>query len=123
VGSKSKAECHGPSDALRLRSVARLRADLNQYLVASEPDVELDWRDVLVGLALNYDCAQRLGVDPVELFASASADLGDRTQELARSFAHRFDITLEAFGWTLVAGSHGPCYQPIGPPRRQPPIA
>ncbi len=118
MGSKSKPECHGPSEALRLRSVARLRAELEQYLVASEPDVELDWRDVLVGLAPYYDCAQRLGLDPVELFASASADLGDRTQELARTFAHRSDITLQAFGWTLVAGSRGPCYQPIGPSTR-----
>jgi hypothetical protein len=50
--SSSQAECRDPSIALRMGSPERLRVDLNRYLVASESDVDSDWRDVLEGLAL-----------------------------------------------------------------------
>ena len=91
-------------------SPARLRVDLHRYLVECEPDVDIDWRDVLVGLAPFHDCALRLGVDPVGLFDSASSDLKEPTRELAREFARRSDITLKSFAWTLESTPDGPCY-------------
>lgn len=96
-----------------MRSPQRLRVDLNRYLVACKSDVDIDWRDVLVGLAPYFDCAQRLGLDPVELFDAAAKDLDGETRELARTFARRPDITLTSFGWELRKTSDGPCYRPI----------
>ena len=80
-------------------------------MIASEPEVDNDWREVLVDLAPFYDCAQRLAVDPVELFETASRDLNKQTRELMNGFARRSDITLRAFGWKLETTSEGPCYR------------
>jgi hypothetical protein len=113
MGSKPKQTCLGPSVALRRGSTERLHTELAEYLVASEPDVEIDYRDVLVGLAPYYDCAERLGVDPVLLFDAASRDLGQNARRLARDFARRTDITLRDFGWQLTADPDGPCYRPL----------
>jgi hypothetical protein len=111
----STTECREPSVALRMRSPERLGADLRRYLVAAKPNVEVDWRDVLVDLVPYVDCAQRLGVDPVELFDRAAQDLDDKTRELARTFARRSDITLTSFGWELQDASDGPCYRRTEP--------
>ena len=105
--------CQEPTLALRTRSLDRLRSDLNAYLVASEPVAGVDARDVMVGLAPYIDCAQRLGVDPVDLFERASRDTTEGTRELARTFARRSDVTLRAFGWELATTSDGPCYRAI----------
>lgn len=74
VGGMSR-NCQEPTTALRTRSPNRLRGDLNRYLLASEPKVDVDPRDVMVGLAPFFDCAKRLGVDPVDLFERASRDI------------------------------------------------
>jgi hypothetical protein len=37
----------------------------------------------MVGLAPFFDCAQRLGVDPIDLFERASRDTKAATRELA----------------------------------------
>jgi len=91
-------------------SPERLGVDLNRYLVECELEVDMDWRDVLVGLAPFYDCALRLRVDPVELFDAASKDINEETRELARRFARRSDISLKSFAWTLESTPEGPCY-------------
>ena len=111
MGSKTKVECKEPSVALRMRSPTRLEVELHRYLVASEPDVEIDARDVIGGLAPFYDCAQRLGIDPVQLFETASGDLRQSTRELASVFARRSDISLYSFGWELEDTVNGPCYR------------
>jgi hypothetical protein len=100
-----------PKCAARARR-ARLLADLSRYVAASEPTLELDFRDVLVGLAPYYDCADRLGMDPIALFDSAIDSVGTDMRETVRTFARRSDITLEAFGWRLVQLPDGPCYRP-----------
>jgi hypothetical protein len=112
VASKTRSKCSEPTAALQMRSPERLGVDLYRYVVAAEPEVETDWRDVLVGLAPFYACARRLGVDPVELFDTASNDLHERARELVRTFARRSDITLHSFGWMLENTSDGPCYRP-----------
>jgi hypothetical protein len=83
-------------------------------MAAAEPDAPKDFRDVLVGFAPFFDCAQRLGVDPVGLFEAASLGRGPRIRDLAVSFASRTDVTLAAFGWQLVEHAGGPCYRPQG---------
>ena len=84
----------------------------------AEPDVEMDFRDVLVGFAVYVDCARRLGVDPVALFDSASRSRTPAMRELAATFARRDDVTLEAFGWRLEEREGGPCYRPEPAPSR-----
>jgi len=108
------SKCREPSDALRHRSSQQLRAALADFLVASEPTVAVDFRDVLVGKTPFYDCAERLGIDPVALFDEASRDLEADAKALARDFARRSDIDLESFGWSLIDTPEGPCYRPTG---------
>ena len=91
-----------------------LTRSLREYLVfaAATNAVAVDYRDVLVALAPYHDCAHRLGLDPVELFDSASGDSPNDLQALVRQFARRSDVTLDAFGWTLTTSPDGPCYEP-----------
>src|SRR4051812_31353300 len=81
-------------------------------MVLAEPDAEIDFRDVLVGFAPFFDCAERLGVDSIALFETAAKDCGPRMRELAATFARRTDVTLEAFAWQLADLPDGPCYRP-----------
>jgi len=111
MGSRTRPNCDEPTTALRQRSSARLLADLTAFMGAVEPEVAIDFRDVLVGFAPFYDCAIRLGIDPIQLFESAARDRGAPLRELATTFARRSDITLAAFGWQLVDRAGGPCYR------------
>jgi hypothetical protein len=92
--------CHGPYQALRTRSAMELRAALRGYLSLPKTATQVrdDWRDVLIDLAPFYDCADRLGVEQVELFEDAAADLPEEVRALAAMFARRADATLDAFG-------------------------
>ncbi len=83
-------------------------------MLASETNAERDYRDVLVGFAPYYDCALRLGVDPVGLFDGAAREAGTAVRELAVVFARRSDVTLKDFGWRLDEAPDGPCYKPTG---------
>lgn len=112
MGSQTTPLCRDPTTALRLRSPDRLQADLERLMVNSEADVEIDFRDVLVGFAPFFDCAQRLGIDPVGLFDAASVDCSPALRDLASTFARRSDVTLEAFGYGLDELPDGPCYRP-----------
>lgn len=114
MGSVTASKCQEPSGALRRRSAEQLRTGLTDYLVASAPTVGTDFRDVLVGMAPFYDCAERLGMDPVTLFDEASRDLEPEAKALARDFARRSDIDLGSFAWELVETPEGLCYRPTG---------
>jgi hypothetical protein len=105
MASRTSPVCRDPTTALRLRSPDRLLADLNREMVAEEPDAETVFRNVLVGFAWFYDCAERLGVEPIALFETAAKDCSPRMRELAATFARRTDITLKAFGWRLSMAS------------------
>ena len=68
-----------------------------------------DPRDVMVGLALHFDFARRLGGSPPVIFN----EVADRFAEcpiadLLQEFGARTDVTLEAFGWRLIEGDAGP---------------
>lgn len=118
MASRTAPECNEPTTALRLQSPERLAADLGRLLADLEPEIEIDVRDVLVGLAGYVDCARRLGIDPVALFDAASADRSPAMRDLASTFARRSDVTLEAFGWRLEERPDGPCYRPEPAPSR-----
>lgn len=107
MASRTAPECSEPTTALRQRSPDLLRSALARALIAFEPEVEIDFRDVLVGLAVYVDCARRLDIDLVELFDSASTGRSEGMRELATGFARRTDVTLDAFGWRLVSESFG----------------
>jgi hypothetical protein len=81
-------------------------------MVAEDRGAEIDYRDVFVGWAPFFDCAQRLGVDPIALFDTAGKDCSPRMRDLAGTFARRTDVTLKAFVWRLDDLPEGPCYRP-----------
>lgn len=112
MGSKTSPVCHEPTVALRTNDRDRLSSELARYIAAAAPTLEVDFRDVLVGLAPYYDCSQRLGLDPIQCFDSVAGSVGEAMRETVRAFARRSDVTLEAFGWQLLQTPDGPCYRP-----------
>jgi hypothetical protein len=106
------------SAALHNRSTETLTSGLTAYMRACEP--VRDSRDVLAGFAPFHDCACRLGLDPVVVFATAADAVGGETGELARAFGRRSDVTPLAFGYLAEEGPDGPCYRwaTVGPPRK-----
>jgi hypothetical protein len=110
MGSKTAPFCREPPEALRRRDPERLAAGLSRYIALSDGP-EVDDRDLMVGLALYYDCAERLGTEPVQLFESASRSASAATRNIVAVFARRHDVTLEAFGWRLLDMPEGPCYR------------
>jgi hypothetical protein len=72
-----------------------------------------DARDMMVGLALHYVVAQRIGVAPRALFTEVADRLpAGPARDLLRNFGERGDVTLEAFGWQLVQTPEGPDFVP-----------
>ena len=102
--------CADPSAALRSRSPEMLAASLRECLIWADEPAQVDQRDVLVAFAPFYDCAQRLGLDPVRLFDEASTDARPHVRKLAGSFARRRDVSLDVFGWKMTTTADGPCY-------------
>jgi hypothetical protein len=67
----------------------------------------------MVSLALGYFVAQELGLAPAEPFGDVASRLPDGwVPDLFREFGTRTDVTLEAFGWTLVHTPDGPDFMP-----------
>jgi hypothetical protein len=72
-----------------------------------------DDRDVMAGLALHFDCAQRFGLAPSTLFSDVADRIADpHTAELLRQFGSRDDVNLDTFGWKLVEAPAGPDFEP-----------
>jgi hypothetical protein len=72
-----------------------------------------DPRDLMVGLAVHFVVAERLGVVPSALFEEIATRLPDGpVSGLLRTFGTRCDVTLEAFGWQLVQTADGPDFVP-----------
>jgi hypothetical protein len=68
----------------------------------------------MVGLALHFDCAQRLGSSPDALFSEVGQHIADpHVSDLLRRFGSRDDIALESFGWMLVDTPSGPDFEPV----------
>jgi len=86
-----------------------------------------DERDVMLDLAPFFDAGVRLGANPADVFAEASAGLPADVANLAGRFGGREGVTLAAFGWRLVDTPEGATYEfswpRWPPPRRTPPPA
>lgn len=68
----------------------------------------------MTGLALPWIVAQQLGASPATVFADVADSLPDGpVAKLFKTFGARTDITLEAFGWELVATASGPDFRPL----------
>jgi hypothetical protein len=70
-----------------------------------------DFRDVLVGLALHYECAHRLKLNTTDVFDAAAVYADPDTAALMRIFGRRQDVTLKRFGWNEVPGATGPTFE------------
>jgi len=83
-----------------------------------------DSRDEMLSLAAFFDCARRLGEDPAALLGPSSRGGPDWFVETFDGFAKRTDVTLAAFGWSVVETPEGPEYRFAwprwDPPKRRP---
>ena len=68
-----------------------------------------DWRDNAVIISLHYDAAQRLNINPKEIFEKVAALLPEKPAAALRSFLHRSvdDRTLEAMGYSAGSDADG----------------
>ena len=109
----------GLDTALREGSVGRLREAFALHIAASSVDSAWEPRDEMVSLAPFIDCARRIGVDPAATLAPIAATGSEEVRELFEMFVARTDVTLQAFGWSLVDTPSGPSYvwdvRPIRP--------
>jgi hypothetical protein len=101
--------CRAATLALREGSLDRLSEALLASALGSADENRNDPRDVMVGLALHFDFARRLGGSPPVIFN----EVADRFAEcpiadLLKEFGARTDVTLEAFGWRLIDSDTGP---------------
>jgi len=87
------------------------------HLAATGP---IDPRDEMLDLAALTDCARRLERDPAELLGPVAAAGPPWLAELFLTFVRRTDVTLAAFGWSIVATPDGPAYR-FAWPRWDPP--
>lgn len=69
-----------------------------------------DFRDVLVGLSLHYECARRLRLDPTDVFDAAAGYADEETAALMRIFGRRTDVTLKRFGYAEITTPTGPAF-------------
>jgi hypothetical protein len=99
------------SIALRERSVERLQLGFGRYVEAEARARGWDPRDTMINLTPFLDCARRLGVDPIVVLGPIASSGPAWFQETFDHFARRSDVTLAAFGWTLVDTRDGPKYR------------
>lgn len=89
------------------------------YLAEHGP---IDARDEMLDLAALVDCARRLGRDANELLGPVAAAGPAWLAELFETFSRR-EVTLAAFGWSVVEEADGPAYRfawPRWTPRPRP---
>lgn len=78
------------------------------HLAVSGP---IDPRDEMLDLAALVDCSRRLGRDPAELLGPVAAGGPAWLAELFATFVRRTDVTLAAFGWSIVETPEGLAYR------------
>jgi hypothetical protein len=101
--------CRAATLALREGSINRLREALFATALGSAGLGMHDPRDVMIGLALHFDFARRLGVSPSIIFDEVADRLAEcPIADLLRDFGMRTDVDLEGFGWQLIDGDAGP---------------
>lgn len=90
------------SAALRAGSVERLNLGFGRLVEAESKDQAWDSRDAMISLTPFIDCARRLRVYPSEVLGPIARTGPEWHRETFESFVQRTDITLAAFGWSIV---------------------
>ncbi len=80
----------------------------------------IDPRDEMLDLAALVDCARRLGADPSAVLGPIAEAGPAWLADLFATFVRRRDVTLPAFGWSVVDTPDGPAYR-FAWPRWTPP--
>ena len=99
------------SAALRERSLDRLQRGFGRYVEAEARALGWDPRDAMIDMTPFIDCARRLGFDPMVLLGPIAATGPAWFRETFDAFVRRADVTLEAFGWSVVDTPEGPAYR------------
>jgi hypothetical protein len=97
--------------ALRTGSVDALRQGFEAHVASLWDLPKWDSRDEMLSLAAFLDCARRLGQEPDALFGPTAASGPPWFVETFTTFVRRTDVTLAAFGWSIVETPDGPAYR------------
>ena len=97
--------------ALRERSRERLELGFRRLVEAEAAAKGWDPRDTMISLTPFLDCARRLDLDPIEVLGPIARTGPAWFAETFEAFARRRDVTLAAFGWSLVEAPAGPAYR------------
>lgn len=98
------------SKALRARSIPVVERAFARLVKLESKAGDVDDRDTMVNLAPFIDCVRRLGHDPLTVLGPIAGTGAPWFALLFDGFVRRTDITLAAFGWTLVVTPDGPRY-------------
>jgi hypothetical protein len=101
---------HEASAALRAGSLERLQLGFSRLVEAESTSHGWDQRDAMINMTPFVDCARRLGHDPAEALGSVAATGAEWFRETFDAFVRRSDVTLAAFGWSIVETPEGPAY-------------
>jgi len=99
------------SAAVRERSLDRLQLGFGRLVRAESAAPGWDPRDAMINMTPFLDCARRLGHDPAIVLAAIAATGADWFRETFEEFVGRSDVTLSAFGWSIVDTTRGPAYR------------
>jgi hypothetical protein len=106
--------------ALRERSITRLQEGFRRHVADTSAQKSWDPRDEMLDLTPYLDCARRLGYDPaIELGPIARTGAPWLTKTFTE-FVRRKDVTLVAFGWSVIDTPDGPAYR-FAWPKWEPP--
>jgi hypothetical protein len=97
--------------ALRTGQIEPLVAAFAAHVSDVSKQRAWDGRDEMLSLAAFFDCARRLGHEPGTLFGQAAASSPEWFRNTFEAFARRDDVTLAAFGWSIVETADGPAYR------------
>jgi hypothetical protein len=99
------------SAALRAKSLDRLQAGFSRLVEAESRDRGSDPRDAMIDMTPFIDCARELGLDPAVVLGPIAATGADWFRETFEEFVTRSDVTLAAFGWSVVDTPNGREYR------------
>jgi hypothetical protein len=97
--------------ALRERSTAALEDGFRRHVAAASAKHAWDSRDEMLSLTPFIDCARRLGLEPAVVLGPIAADGADWLRTTFDAFVRRADVSLGAFGWSIVETRDGPAYR------------
>jgi hypothetical protein len=103
----------------------RLKEGFLWHVEAASAQKSRDPRDEMLSLTPFLDCACRLGHDPAAELSQIGATGAPWLVETFDAFVRRSDVTLAAFGWSIVETPDGPAYRfawPAWPKPKQPSI-